>query len=133
MKPASQPGRSCWPRCVCGPATSVTCMSPSCVLYCTLTYRQHQRKVAPCVTQEHKLKVEVQDPPSTFVSFCAVISKGLVSQVSSWTEVHRSMLEELNREGKQRQSPGPHFLLDNLFGLFVLYELMFCSSPSNSY
>lgn len=55
---------------------------------------------------------------------CAVISKGLVSQVSSWTEVHRSMLEEVNREGKQRQSPGPHFLLDNLLGLLVLWVVV---------
>ena len=125
VKPAYQPGRSCWPRCVCGPSTPVTCSSPSCVLHRSLMYHQHQHKIAPWITWEHKLKVEVQEPPSAFVSFCAMISKGLVSQVSSWTEVHR--------EGKQRQSPGPHFLLYNLFGLLVLQELLFCSSPLNSY
>lgn len=65
----------------------------------------------------------------TFISFCATISRGLASQVSSWTEVHRCMLEEVNREGKEGQSPRLHFLLDKLFGLLVLWELLFCAHP----
>lgn len=70
--------------------------------------------------REHKPEEDMQELPSTFIIFCAVISKGLLSQVSSWTEVHKSMLEEVNREGKQRQNPGPHFLLDKLLGFLVL-------------
>lgn len=79
----------------------VTPSSSSLLVYC-----QHQRKITPWIMWEHKLKAEAQEQPSTCVTLSAVVWKELVSQVSSWSEVHRFMLEE----GKQRQSPGPTFL-----------------------
>lgn len=95
------PGRECWPGYVCGPSVPITSSSASSLVYC-----QHQQKITPWIMWEHKLKAEVQERPSTCVTFSAMISKGLVSQVSSSSEVHKFMLEE----GKQRQSPGPTFL-----------------------
>lgn len=124
---AHQPGGSCGPSVSvahlgAGSSPTVPCTSGWCIVSTSTR--------SLWITQA---EVEVQDPPSTFIIFWDMILKGLVSQISSWSQVLRSTLEEVNN-GKAETQPRVTFPDWQSFWFAIrVVAFFFHNTPSSYY